>query len=145
MASIPNYELAGAQGFVVEIYMPERRKYRSGVQKLLESYLRFGGLRPYVEGYSTYRVRGAFKGKAGRIYREPTTVIRIFFDERSLTDPDREYGDRRAEGLSALLVKIKGILNDLALISFGKEEELWIMRVQTHLYRLVLKPRRGEP
>jgi hypothetical protein len=73
----PRYRTLGSDGYVVEIYLPKRHERK--LNQILRDEIRFGQLKPYIEGYSIYSVKGAFKVSGGKIYRELTTVVRIFF------------------------------------------------------------------
>lgn len=132
------YRTLGSDGYVVEIYLPKKHKQK--LNHILKDELRFGQLQPYIEGYSIYNVTGAFKASGGRIYRELTTVVRIFFDEASLTDPDGDYADAQAETLTKLGQKVKSLLQRLAESTRGQEQELWITRGRAHLYKSVRLP-----
>jgi hypothetical protein len=138
MDAIPEemrYELKGADGFIVELYMPA--VHAAGMKRFLKKELNEGRRRPFVEGYSVYGVNGAFKGVGGKIYREKTIVVRIFFDQKSLRGTVDEPPDEKAEILSRLSWKVKDMLLELTRVSKGIEEQIWAVRTDPHVYKFV--------
>jgi hypothetical protein len=132
------YTPGSTKGYVLEVYMPKRIAYLSGVYGYLKQELTaHSPERAAIQGFSVYSVDGAFKGK-DQTYDEATLVIRIFFDAARLKMTNDDL-DSEAAGLVRLNAKVADIFTSLMGIADGNEEEIWVMRTDTHVYKAIRK------
>ena len=141
-SSAYSYRPEVAEDTIVEIYLPKRLRYLSGVYALLKEELESDStVPPRLYGFSIYDVEGAFRGRkrrTGRIDDELTMVIRVFFDNKDLqVTPPREV--RKGRNFDPLERKVNDLLDELAAIVKAREKELWAMCLDTRVYKKIRK------
>jgi hypothetical protein len=74
------YEAEVEEAYILEVYMPYRLQYLPRFYDYLNEELRSPYRMPLFHGFSIYEVKGAFRGARGRVYDEPTMVVRLIYD-----------------------------------------------------------------
>jgi len=100
---------------IVEVYVPRRLEYLSGLYAWLRSQLDELETKSLFRGFSLYEVAGAYQGS--RLYTEQTLVVRLVFDLSESWLPESQEA------------RIESILNEIVRITNNQEEEVWIIRV----------------
>ena len=116
---------------IVEIYVPARLEYLSNLYGWLDKELNAGANQALFRGFSLYEVNGAFRGDVD-VYEERTIVIRLIFDLPEAAESDKS-DERMRRG------RIGDIIEDVAQITKGQEEELWLIRFNADKF---VRPRR---
>jgi hypothetical protein len=121
--------------------MPYRLQYLPRFYDYLNEELTSPYRLSLFQGFSIYEVKGAFKGARGRVYDEPTMVVRLIYDIASYDEYDRAPG---APGYvrGSPDARIEELANQLVTITAFQEEEIWIMRYRAEQIRLRRKRRR---
>lgn len=107
---------------VLEIYVPGRLAYLSGLYQWLERELRSPRSRALLHGFSIYDVNGAFRGRK-RIYEERTLVVRLVFDIDAVSR-ERLSREERISEISRAIIRL----------TRGREETIWMLRCPGQKY-----------
>lgn len=123
---------------ILELLIPERLEYLSGLYEFLHGQLSAPGHPVLFKGFSVIEVKGGFKGE--RVYYEPTLIVRLIYDRAQFLEEARD-----SEKPDTWTKQVDERMNDLAQeiirITQLQEEEIWIVRYGATVAKYIRKER----